>query len=144
MIERKDLGTWIDGPPRDDDYVRGAELGLPASGPGSVASAGRRFLSLCIDYGIAAVGSWAFLDYDPLGIMLLFILLNLAFQTLFGATPGQFAARVRTLPVRGAMPMLVRALIRTALLVLVIPAIYWNKDLQGGHDIAAGTAVVRA
>lgn len=144
MIERKDLGGWLDGPPRSADYVRGADLHLPPTGSGSVAPAGRRFLSLCVDYGIAAVSSALFMNYDPLGIMLIFVLVNIGFLTLFGATPGQLVAGVRTHPVRGRMPMLLRAVVRTALLSLLIPAIFWNRDLQPGHDVVAGTAVVRA
>ncbi|MDQ1739361.1 MAG: hypothetical protein QOE53_1013, partial [Pseudonocardiales bacterium] len=37
-----------------------------------------------------------------------------------------------------------RVLLRTVLLVLVIPAVVWDRDGRGLHDRLAGSAVVRA
>ena len=36
----------------------------------------------------------------------------------------------------------IRAVLRTALLLLLIPALIWDRDGRGLHDRAAGTAVV--
>ena len=44
----------------------------------------------------------------------------------------------------GAKANILRALVRTALLLLVLPGVIWNRDLQPLHDVVAGTAVVRA
>ena len=41
-------------------------------------------------------------------------------------------------------PVVLRAVIRTLLLLLVLPAVIWNRDRQPLHDAVAGTAVVRA
>lgn len=144
MNARKDLAAWLDGPPADDTYVRGSGIGLPADGPGSVAPVARRFGSLVLDWAVCALVSWAFLNYDEIAILVLFALVNIVMLTMFGCTGGQLLCRVRVVPVRGHMPMLVRAVIRTAMLVLVIPAVVWNRDLQPMHDVVAGTAVVRA
>ena len=46
------------------------------------------------------------------------------------------------LSVSGRSPMLLRAAVRTALMLLVLPAVVWNRDGQPLHDAAAGTAVV--
>jgi hypothetical protein len=143
VIEREDLGSWLEGPPVQEGYVRGARLGLPAEGPGSVAPVGRRFLSLCIDWVLVSVASYLLLDYEPLATLILFAAENLLFMTLFGATIGQLAMRIAVRPVRGRMPMLVRVLIRTVLLMLVVPSMFWNKDGQPVQDVAARTAVVR-
>ena len=52
------------------------------------------------------------------------------------------ARRVRVVPVSGRSPMLLRAVVRTALMLLVLPAVVWNRDTQPLHDVVAGTAVV--
>ena len=45
--------------------------------------------------------------------------------------------------VPGGGPGLLAAVLRTVLLCLVIPAVIWNAQGRGMHDVAAGTAVVR-
>ena len=46
-------------------------------------------------------------------------------------------------PTGSRPPGLLRALLRTALLCLVIPAVIWERGGRGLHDVAAGTAIVR-
>ena len=142
MIDRKDLGSWMEGPPGEADYIKGSALGLPAEGSGAVAPFWRRPLSLLIDWVLCVVLSGLLLGGQPLADLVLFALLNVLFLTLFGATPGQFVLRVRVLSVSGRSPMLLRAAVRTALMLLVLPAVVWNRDGQPLHDAAAGTAVV--
>lgn len=142
VIERKDLGGWIDGAPQEADYVKGSSLGLPADGPGSVAPFWRRPLALLIDWGLCMLLSALVFQGDALANLLLFVAMNVLFLTLFGATPGQFLLKMRVLPVRGRTPMIGRALVRTALILLLLPAVVWNRDAQPLHDVAAGTAVV--
>lgn len=144
MIDRQDLGSWMDGAPSSPDYVRGSSLGLPASGPGSVAPFWRRPLSLLVDWGLCMAVSALVFQGDALANLLLFATLNLLFLSLFGATPGQFALRVRVLPIRGRTPMVLRALVRTGAMLLLLPALVWSKDAQPLHDVVAGTAAVRA
>lgn len=143
MIERKDLAGWLDGPPLEEGYVKGSAIGLPAAGPGSVAPFGRRVLGLCIDWAVVSVLAYAFFDQDPAVTLMIFAAMNLLLITLFGMTIGQFVVRVRVTPVRGRMPMVARATIRTLLIMLVIPGVVWNRDAQPVQDVAAGTAVVR-
>lgn len=142
MIDRKDLGSWMDGPPGEAGYAKGADLGLPAEGPGAVAPFWRRPLSLLVDWGLSVALSALLLGGEPLADLILFSVVNLLFLTLFGATPGQFLLRVRVVPVSGRSPMLLRAVVRTVLMLLVLPAVVWNRDAQPLHDVVAGTAVV--
>lgn len=143
MIERKDLGAWLEGPPTDEEYVRGSRLGLPAEGSGSVAPIGRRILSLLIDWALCLLVSQLFTGGDPAMTLGLFAVENLLLISLFGITIGQFAMAVRVTAVRGRQPILLRSLIRIVLMLLLLPAIIWNRDAQPLHDVAAGTAVVR-
>ncbi|WP_193104597.1 RDD family protein [Brachybacterium sp. FME24] len=142
MIERKDLGSWMEGVPSEPDYVKGSSLGLPAAGPGSVAPFWRRPVTLVLDWGLCMLVSALAFHSDPLANLLLFVLVNVLFLSFFGATPGQFLLRVRVLPVRGRTPMVLRALVRTGAMLLLLPACVWTKDRQPLHDTAAGTAVV--
>jgi len=142
VIDRKDIGSWMEGPPGDAGYVKGSALGLPAEGSGAVAPFWRRPLSLVVDWGLCLALSALLLGGDPLANLVLFAVLNVLFLTLFGATPGQFLLRVRVLAVSGRSPMLLRAVVRTVLMLLVLPAVVWNRDSQPLHDVVAGTAVV--
>jgi uncharacterized RDD family membrane protein YckC len=144
VIERKDLGAWLDGAPQEEGYVKGSSLGLPADGPGSVAPFWRRPVSLLLDWGLCMLVSAFVFSGDALANLVLFVAVNVLFLSLFGATPGQFALRVRVLPVSGRSPMVLRAVVRTALMLLLLPAVVWNRDAQPLHDVAAGTAVVTA
>ncbi|MFE7604678.1 RDD family protein [Brachybacterium paraconglomeratum] len=142
MIDRKDLGSWMDGPPGEAGYVKGSALGLPATGRGAVAPFWRRPLSLIVDWGLCVGISALLFGGDPLANLILFAAVNVLFLTLFGVTPGQFLLQVRVVPVSGRSPMLLRAVVRTVLMLLVLPAVVWNRDTQPLHDVVAGTAVV--
>lgn len=144
MIERKDLGSWMDGAPAEQGYVPGSALGLPAQGSGSAAPFGRRVLSLLLDWGLCVLVSELLLEGEPLATLLLFAATNVLLITVFGMTAAQAALRLRVVPVRGRTPLALRALVRTAALLLVLPGAIWNRDRQPLHDVVAGTAVVRA
>jgi uncharacterized RDD family membrane protein YckC len=142
VIERKDLGSWMDGAPNEEGYVKGSSLGLPPEGPGTVAPFWKRPVSLVIDWGLCMLVSAFVFSGDALANLVLFVMVNLLFLSLFGATPGQFVLKLRVLPVSGRSPMPLRALVRTVLMLLLLPAVVWNRDAQPLHDVAAGTAVV--
>src|SRR5699024_1315718 len=117
--------------------------GLPAEGPGSVAPVWRRPLTLIVDWALSVATAILLFDFHEFAVLGTFVVLNLLFISLIGATPGQFLLRLRVLPVQGRSPMPLRALVRTVLILLVIPAVVWNRDAQPLQDVAAGTAVVR-
>ena len=147
MNTRQDMGSWLEGPP-----AAGDGLGLPADGPGSAAGLGRRVLALAIDWAACLLIAASFFDSHPLATLGVFAAENLVLVALLGSTLGHRIAgiRVRRLEVaQGKAPDrvigvgLVRALMRTVLLCLVIPAVVWGPDGRGLHDRFAGTAITR-
>ncbi|NYE20475.1 RDD family protein [Microbacterium immunditiarum] len=121
----------------------GERLGLPAEGPGSIARLGRRVGALFIDYGAAYLIS-GFFAWDPLAILAIFAAIQLVFLPTIQGSPGHRIFGLRIMRVDGAWVGLWRPIIRTALLIIVIPAVIWDADQRGLHDKAAGTVLVRA
>lgn len=144
MIDREDLGSWIGGAPTEPDYVPGSRLGLPAEGPGSVASVPRRFVAYLVDWLLCAGASWIATGGSLQLVWPLFVLVSVVMLSLVGATFGQLALRLRTVPVARRWPMPLRALVRTGLLLLLLPALVFDRDRQPLQDVLAGTAIVRA
>lgn len=137
-----------------NDYP-GQRLGLPESGPGSIAKLGRRVLALIIDYAIATVLAMAFLGYDPaalpgeaglthFGPMMVFAAMQIVFIPTIGGSPGHRLLGMRLIRVGGGWTGLWRPILRTALLVIVLPAVVWDADHRALHDKAAGTILIRS
>ena len=57
----------------------GQRLGLPESGPRSVARIGRRIAAIAIDWAIAVAISAAFFSYDSIATLLIFVGLQVLF-----------------------------------------------------------------
>ncbi|MFE7278428.1 RDD family protein [Streptomyces sp. NPDC057623] len=154
MDKRQAIGSWLSGPraAAEDAGVdfgyRGRQLGLPEDGPGSIARPGRRLGALAVDWGIClliayglitdgygqATGNWA---------LLLFFLMSALTVGTVGFTPGKrlFGLRVVTLETGTVNPL--RALLRSALLCVAVPALIWDRDGRGLHDRLARTVEVR-
>ncbi len=153
-LTREDLGSWLSGPGAvigtDQDY-RGERLGLPESGPGSVAGFGRRLLALVIDWLACLLLVRLFLpqiDYGTPDSSLATLGFFLAELTLFTWLVGaSFGQRLLGLAVvrldGGGGPGLVRAFLRSVQICLVVPAVIWDRDSRGLHDRSLGTVVVR-
>ena len=122
----------------------GERIGLPAGGRGSVARLGRRVGAIAIDWACAVVISIAFFQYDALATIAIFAIVQILFIPTIGGSPGHRLVGLRLMQVNGAWVGLWRPIVRTALLVLVIPAVIWDADQRGLHDKAAGTVLVRA
>ncbi|PZR53761.1 RDD family protein [Xylanimonas oleitrophica] len=150
MASREDLGSWLDGG-ASASGDGGSRLGLPAEGSGSMAPLGRRVIALCVDWA-AALGVAALFvrgnEFLPLAVL---AVMNVVLVGSIGCTIGHrlLGLRVRVLgaPGRGAAEVpfvgFGRALVRTVLLCLVIPAVVWDGDGRGLHDRAAGTVITR-
>lgn len=126
----------------------GQRLGLPDSGPRSVARPGRRILGLIIDWALAYLIAWAFLPHsngtvDGWWTLAVFAVVQVAFLALVNGSPGHLVVGLRLVPVVPAPLGLWRPAVRTILLCLVIPAAIWDRDQRGLHDRAAGTVLVR-
>ena len=124
---------------------------MPESGPGSLASMGRRLAALMIDwlisYGLAAL-AMAFGVFSErmlaTAVLVVWFLLGLAAVRLFSFTPGQLALGLQVASVDGRVPVgLGRLAVRGLLVATVIPALFTDSDGRGLHDRLTGTAVLR-
>lgn len=149
------LGSWLSGPQAalplgeqaGEIKYRGERLGLPESGPGSLAGAGRRFGAFFADIFMAAGVAGLFTAPEPplywsLAVWFAVAILAVA---VFSFTPGQqlFGLRVQRVD-KDAGVGVPRALGRALLAFFLLPAAVWDKDGRGLHDRLTGTAVVRS
>ncbi|TKJ20701.1 RDD family protein [Blastococcus sp. CCUG 61487] len=125
---------------------RGASLGLPAEGQGSLAGFSTRAVAFLVDALAAALVAGLFTAPQPPGnwSLLSFGLITVAFLVAAGQTPGMRLLGLRLAhPRPGARTALWRAVVRTGLLMLLVPALLVDADGRGLHDRLTGTAVVR-
>ena len=115
-------------------------------------SLGRRIAALFIDWAVAALSAVALtsVSYPPknpaqnLMIVGFFIVEAALLTGLLGVTIGKRLMGLKVENPQGKPIGIPRAVIRTALLSLVLPAIVMNDEKRGLHDIAAGSRVARA
>lgn len=154
MDNRQALGSWLSGPRAAaeeagvDFGYRGEQLGLPEEGPGSIARPGRRLGALAVDWGLCLLIAYGLITQsynDAAQIWAPIIMFALMVLTVgsVGFTPGKrlLGLRVLALDTGGVSPW--RAVLRTVLLFLAIPALVWDRDGRGLHDRLAGTVEVR-
>lgn len=148
---RHGAGSWMEGPAFGRGSARGARLGLPAEGPGSLASTGQRMVGFLLD-GIVAnlLAGLPYLfgvhygqgvrGYVVYGAFLLqeFLLVSIA-----GATIGKQLVGIRVVRADGGRVPWPWVLARTVLLGFLVPAVIWDRDGRGLHDRAAGALTVR-
>jgi len=147
-MDRADLDASMGGPLPEDSTYRGQRLGLPESGPGSMASTGRRVVALFIDWIAALLISRALVgtpeapleSFATLGI---FALEVTVLTWLWGSSFGQRLVGIRVVG-RSRRLGLIAALLRTALICIVIPPVIWDADGRGLHDRAVDSVVIRA
>ena len=132
--------------PPSQQRLRGASLGLPAEGPCSLASFGSRIGAFLVDaLGSALIaglftaprlpGNWALAAFAAVTVLTLIA---------FGQTPGMRLLGLRLAhPRAGERLAAWRAVVRTALLCLLVPALIVDADGRGMHDRITDTAVVR-
>ena len=147
------IESWLPGSPGDVAAGHpGERLGLPAAGVDSVAGFGRRLAALFVDwllaYGIAALLSGPDALSDPnlsWAVLGIWYLLTAVPVAVFGASAGMTVLGIRVASVGGASAVIgvPRALLRTAMIALVLPPIFRDEDGRGWHDRATHTVVVR-
>ncbi|MDH6237038.1 RDD family protein [Cryobacterium sp. CG_9.6] len=138
-----DSSSRPSGPPAPSLWP-GERLGLPRSGPGSVGRPGRRLAGVAIDWSLAVGVSVIFFDYSAVANSVIFVLLQLIFIPTIGGSIGHRLVGLRVVPVLGGWIGPWRAIVRSVLLVIVLPALVWDSDQRGFHDKVAGTVLLRA
>jgi len=121
----------------------GKRLGLPESGPGSLAKMGRRIAALVIDWSLALLVSRAFFNSDNTATLTFFMLEQWLLVATTGNSFGHLIAGIRVRKLDGSHVGIVSSLLRIGLILLVIPATIWDSDNRGLHDKAAKTVLVR-
>lgn len=155
----RDIGSWLSGPPPSESGSRdqgpndypGQRLGLPDTGPRSLARVGRRIGALFIDwliaYGLAALAmtfGWVSLSMLSTAVLIVWFVIGAVSVRLFGFTPGQLALGLMVVPVDNRLHVGIgRAAARGLMIALVIPALFTDTDMRGVQDRLTNTAVVR-
>lgn len=126
----------------------GERLGLPASGPSSVARIGRRFGAIFLDWGFALLIALLFAPYNSTAhswaSYLIFLAMQIIFIPTIGGSIGHRLLGMRVAPIAGGWVGLWRPIVRTILLALIIPVLVWDSDQRGFHDKIAGTVLIRS
>lgn len=152
MVERSDIGSWLSGPPRSNDPggYPGRRLGLPEHGRGSMPTFGRRIAALLVDGVISQVIAMGLLGYRQgqggLGVFLptlAFLVMHVLMVGTGGYTVGHRLLGMRLVRLDGGWPGPLKALGRTVLLGLLIPALVSDRDQRGLHDQLVGTMLIR-
>ncbi len=148
------MGSWLSGPRAAledagaDFGYRGEQLGLPEEGPNSIARPGRRLGALAVDWGLSVLIAYGLITHgnspatSNWALLVFFVMSVLTVGTI-GFTPGKrlFGIRVVALETGTVHPG--RALLRSVLLCLAVPALIWDRDGRGLHDRLARTVEVR-
>lgn len=144
MIDRDDLGSWMDGPAPVQDYP-GQRMGRPRKGPGSVGRLGVRVVALVIDWFIAIGFSALLVSYDQQNLTTLWIWFGLSAVSVgfTGHTVGHFVMGLQVQTLDGYAPGVWRGVVRAALIAVVIPALIMDADHRGLQDRAVGTILVK-
>ncbi|MEO7447267.1 MAG: RDD family protein [Humibacillus sp.] len=158
MVDRKDVGSWLEGPGArmPTGEWKGQRLGLPQRGPGSSAGFGARLVGILIDWAVASVIARGLFGVplpfsDPpatggqsfvvLGVL---ALMHVLLVGTVGTSIGHRVMGLRVVSVSGGRASVVQAVTRTVLLCLFVPAVIWDRDGRGLHDKVPNTVVVRS
>jgi uncharacterized RDD family membrane protein YckC len=151
-------GSWLSGGIGEagdaDQEWPGERLGLPKDGPGAVAGRGARFAALLVDLVLAALVTGLFVRVDLAQpeqmrqfnyvAVLVWFVITVVMVGLSGFTVGKLLFGLRVVRTDGAaLVNPLRAIPRTLLLALIVPAALADADNRGLHDKVTGTVVVR-
>ena len=120
----------------------GQRFGLPEHGSGSVASMPRRVLALLIDWLLSMLIAY-WLTGSQFWTIAVFAVEVYVLTATTGFTVGKRLVGIRTIRTNGGLVGFRWALVRTAILLTVIPPLLTDRDLRGLHDRASDTIVVR-
>jgi hypothetical protein len=120
----------------------GQQFGLPERGPGSVSSMPRRVVALFIDWLLSMIIAY-WLTHSQFWTIAVFAIEVYVLTALGGITVGKRLVGIRTVRIGGGPVGFGWALVRTAILLTVVPPLLTDRDLRGLHDRASNTIVVR-
>lgn len=154
MDKRQAIGSWLSGPKAAAEEMgvdfgyRGEQLGLPEEGPGAIAPLGRRFGAIFIDWSVSALIAYGLLAHRSLHLtnnwaLVVFLVMSILTVGTVGSTPGKRILGLRLVAEDGGRLSFPRALLRSVLLCLAIPALVWDRDGRGLHDRLARAIQVR-
>jgi uncharacterized RDD family membrane protein YckC len=141
-------GTGGSGQPVGPGYP-GQRLGLPETGPGSVASWGRRVGALLLDWFASSFVAYVIVNATGSSLvqewvtLLVFFVEVTLFTALVGGSFGQLAFRVGIVRLDGRPLTIIDAMIRTLLICLVIPPVVFNPDRRGIHDLVVKSVALQ-
>lgn len=151
-------GSWLSGGVGGSGDAAqewpGQRLGLPERGPGSLAGRGARFGALLIDLVVASLVTSVFVRIDVQApeqmrnfnyvALLVWFVITVVMVGLFGFTVGKLLLGMRVVRLDGKpMVNVLRAIPRTLLVGLILPAAFSDADGRGLHERVTGTGVVR-
>jgi len=119
---------------------------MPRTGPGSVSTLTSRGVALLVDAVLSGLVAGLFTapELPRYWSLPTWFLITVVAVSFFGFTPGMMVAGIRVARLDGAaMVGPLRALPRTLLVFLIVPAVILNADGRGLHDRLVGTVVVR-
>ncbi len=144
VSERRWAGSWLSGTRGggEENGYPGQHFGLPEEGPRSVAGVGRRIGALCIDWLLCMIIAVA-VFHSQYWTIVVFAAEVYVLTALTGFTVGKRIVGLRVVRLDGRPVGLWWALLRTLLLLAVVPPLVFDGDLRGLHDKAADTLVIR-
>ena len=134
--------SWPTNPAAGKATYPGEGLGLPGHGPGSVASMPRRVAALFIDWLLSMLIAY-WLTHSQFWTIAVFAVEVYVLTATTGFTVGKRLVGIRTIRINGSLVGFWWALVRTAILLTVIPPLLTDRDLRGLHDRASDTVVIR-
>ena len=144
MVDRKDIGSWLSGPDTSGiSRYPGERLGLPETGSGSIARAGRRIVAIIVDWGIALLISNFAFGGDSWANLAVFAAEQMLLVGTLGSSIGHRLVGIHVVRLGGGPAGPLAAVVRALLLCLVIPAVIFDPDHRGLHDKAMNTVLVR-
>lgn len=128
----------------------GKTLGLPESGPGSLAPWRSRVAALVVDWAASMVLASALFGTQVLTghgwrsftIMAVFFVESAVLTATLGGSFGQLLARIAIVRLDGKPLAWWQALVRTGMKCLVIPAVVVGAERRSMLDLTLGTVVV--
>jgi uncharacterized RDD family membrane protein YckC len=127
---------------------------MPREGAGAMGRFGRRLLGVLVDWTLCQLIASALFRVplpftgvatggQSLVLLGIFALENLLLVGTLGYTVGHRIVGLQVRSMDGQAVRPVQALVRTVLLCLFLPAMFWDRDGRGLHDKAAGTLIAR-